>query len=89
MVRYKVLDKDGNLCPNADNQIMFDVQGAGFIAGVDNGSPVSMEKFKADHRKAFYGKCLVVVQSDGKSGGIKLTATSEGLKTAVTAIKAK
>lgn len=85
----EVLDKDGNLCPNADNQIMFDVQGAGFIAGVDNGSPVSMEKFKADHRRAFYGKCLVVVQSDGKSGGIKLTATSEGLKTAVTAIKAK
>ena len=88
-VTVEVLDKDGNLCPNADNQIMFDVQGAGFIAGVDNGSPVSMEKFKADHRKAFYGKCLVVVQSDGKSGGIKLTATSEGLKTAVTAIKAK
>ncbi len=88
-VTVEVLDKDGNLCPNADNQIMFDVQGAGFIAGVDNGSPVSMEKFKADHRKAFYGKCLVVVQSDGKSGDIKLTATSEGLKTAVTAIKAK
>lgn len=85
----EVLDKDGNLCPNADNQIMFDVQGAGFIAGVDNGSPVSMEKFKADHRRAFYGKCLAVIQSDGKSGGIKLTATSEGLKTAVTAIKAK
>lgn len=88
-ITVEVLDKDGNLCPNADNQIMFDVQGAGFIAGVDNGSPVSMEKFKADHRRAFYGKCLVVVQSDGKSGGIKLTATSEGLKTAVTAIKAK
>lgn len=88
-VTVEVLDKDGNLCPNADNQIMFDVQGAGFIAGVDNGSPVSMEKFKADHRRAFYGKCLAVVQSDGKSGGIKLTATSEGLKTAVTAIKAK
>lgn len=88
-ITVEVLDKDGNLCPNADNQIMFDVQGAGFIAGVDNGSPVSMEKFKADHRRAFYGKCLAVVQSDGKSGGIKLTATSEGLKTAVTAIKAK
>ena len=88
-VTVEVLDKDGNLCPNADNQIMFDVQGAGFIAGVDLGSPGTMEKLKADHRKAFYGKCLVVVQSDGKSGGIKLTATSEGLKTAVTAIKAK
>ena len=50
---------------------------------------ISMEKFKADYRKAFYGEVHVVVQSDGKSGGIKLTATSEGLKAAVTAIKSK
>lgn len=88
-VTVEITDKDGNLCPNADNQVMFDVQGAGTIAGVDNGSPISMEKFKADHRKAFYGKCLVVVQNNGESGGIKLTAKSEGLATAGTGMTAK
>ena len=46
-------------------------QGAGFIAGVDNGSPISMEKFKDNHRKAFYGKCLVVLQNNGEPGGVK------------------
>lgn len=68
---------------------MFDVQGAGFIAGVDNGSPISMKPFKADRRKAFYGKCLVVIQNNSQSGGIKLTATADGLKSAVMAASSK
>ena len=88
-ISVEILDKDGNLCPNADNQVVFDVQGAGFIAGVDNGSPISMEKFKTDRRKAFYGKCLVVIQNNGQVGGIKVTATADGLKPAVMAVKAK
>lgn len=88
-VTVEVLDKDGNLCPDADNQVVFDVGGAGFIAGVDNGSPISQEPFKAGRRKAFYGKCLVVIQNNGAPGSIELTATADGLKTAVAAIKAK
>ncbi len=74
-VTVEILDKDGNLCPNADNDITFTVEGTGFIAGVDNGSPISMERFKANHRKAFYGKCLLVVQSNGEKGNVKVTAT--------------
>ena len=88
-ITVEILDKDGNLCPNAENDVTFAVEGAGFIAGVDNGSPISMEKFKDNHRKAFYGKCLVVVQNSGKTGGIKVTATADGLEKATTAIKAK
>ncbi len=79
-VTVEVLDKDGYLCPEAESLISFDVEGAGFIAGVDNGNPVSLEKFKANHRKAFHGKCLVVIQNIGKSGNIKLSARSESLK---------
>lgn len=83
------MDKEGNLCPNAENDVIFTLEGSGFIAGVDNGSPISMEKFKDNHRKAFYGKCLVVVQNNGEHGGIELTATAEGLKAAVTKIEAR
>ena len=57
--------------------------------GVDNGNPVSMERFKDEKRKAFYGKCLVVIQNDGKPGKAKLTATSEGLRQAVLKISAE
>ncbi len=81
-VTVEILDKDGNLCPNAENLVQFQVEGNGFIAGVDNGSPISLERFKDNKRKAFYGKCLVVVQNNSKKGKIRLHAWSEGIKDA-------
>jgi beta-galactosidase len=79
-VTVEVLDKDGNLCPNAENQVFFDVDGAVSIAGVDNGCQTSMERFKADNRKAFNGKCLVVLRAAKQSGPAKLTAKAVDLK---------
>lgn len=79
-VTVEVTDENGNLVPYADNLINFDIEGAGFIAGVDNGSQTSMESFKANFRKAFYGKCLVIIQNNGKSGNITLQASSDKLK---------
>ena len=63
-ITVEVIDKDGNLCPRADDQVFFEVEG-GRIVGVDNGNPISMECFKDTKRKAFNGKCLVVVATDG------------------------
>lgn len=88
-VTVEVLDKAGTLCPNAHNLIEFSVDGPAFIAGVDNGNPTSHESFKASERKAFYGKCLVILQNDSKSGTIKLTATSKGLQPATITLNAK
>ena len=86
-VTVEVLDKDGNLCPNAENLVQFSLKGAAKIAGVDNGSPISLERFKDDKRKAYYGKCLVVLQNNGKRGKVTLTAESEGLKSAQVTVK--
>ena len=86
-VTVEVLDADGNLCPDATNLVNFSVEGNATIAGVDNGSPISLERFKDNKRKAFYGKCLVVLQNNGKKGKAKITATSDGLKTATLKIK--
>ena len=36
--------------------------------------------FRSNKRKAFYGKCLVVVQNNGQGGVSQLTATGKGLK---------
>ena len=75
-VEVNVVDKDGNLCPNADNQIFFSVSGEqeasghGFlkkpkILGTDNGCQTSLERFTDSHRKAFFGKCVVVIKGKG------------------------
>jgi beta-galactosidase len=73
----EVVDKDGNLCPWAEDQIFFSCDGKGQIIGTDNGCQTSMESFKAPQRKAFFGKCLVVVKDKGT-----LTAKSYHLKPA-------
>jgi beta-galactosidase len=85
----KVLDADGTFVPRADNLVHFELQGEGKIAGVDNGLQTSHEPFKANHRKAFNGMCLVVVQSTGKAGTISLKATSAGLKSAAIRLRAQ
>ena len=85
-VTVEIVDAEGNLCPLADNLVHFEVEGNLFIAGVDNGSQTSMERFKDNKRKAFNGKCLVVLQNNGKTGAARLKAVAEGLEDAVVEI---
>src|SRR6266540_3281727 len=88
-VTVKVVDANGTVVPDADNLIKFQLTGAGSIAAVDNGSQISHEPFKADHRKAFHGLALAIVQSKSKDGRITLKATAEGLAPASVVIEAK
>lgn len=78
-ITVRVTDEAGNMVPDADNLINFELKGEGFIAGVDNGLQTSHEPFKASYRKAFNGMCLLIVQTTKKAGTIVLKATSEGI----------
>lgn len=78
-VTVSIVDVEGNIAPTATNRIDFELSGPGKIAGVDNGDPTSHESFKAKNKKAFYGKCLVIIQSSGTNGEIRLTAKGDGL----------
>ena len=79
-VEVRVVDKDGNLCPNAGNLIGIELAGPGTIAGVDNGDPASHEPFQAKQRKAFHGLCLAVIKAARTPGEIRLKATAPGLQ---------
>ena len=81
-VTAEVVDKDGNLCPWAEDQIYFIYEGDGEILGTDNGCQTSMENFKAPQRKAFFGKCMVVVSGNGS-----ITAKSPTLQSDVIQLK--
>jgi beta-galactosidase len=86
-VTARVEDKDGNLCPVADNLLTFKLDGPAKIAGVDNGNPATIEAFQADHRKAFNGLALLIVRSEaGKPGRVKITASADGIKAGETAV---
>ncbi|MGC9151347.1 MAG: sugar-binding domain-containing protein [Microbacter sp.] len=78
-VTVNMTDKDGILVPTASNLIRFSLSGPGKIVGVDNGSEIDLNSLKADYHHAFFGKCLVVIQSTHKPGVIHLTASSDQL----------
>jgi beta-galactosidase len=88
-ITVQVLDKNGVLVPNADNLIKFSLSGPGFIAGVDNGNPVSMESFKSNQHSAMNGKAVCIVQSNGAKGKIILTANADGLQSSTITINAR
>ncbi|MBQ7819508.1 MAG: DUF4982 domain-containing protein [Bacteroidales bacterium] len=79
-VTVKVVDKEGNLCPVAANQIKFKVKGNGYYRAGANGDPTSLESFQEPQMKVFNGMMTAIVASNGKTGTITLEATSKGLK---------
>ena len=85
-VTVKVVDKDGNLCPLADNKISFKVKGKGSYRAGANGNPASLESFQEPEMKAFYGMMTAIVSSSEEPGDIVLEASSKGLKKAVLVI---
>lgn len=81
-ITVKVVDEKGIVVPDAQDLITFEVTGEGFIAGVDNGDPVSHESFKASKRKIFHGLALVVIQAKTRAGKIHVKATGTELQPA-------
>ena len=85
-ITVKVVDKDGNLCPAAANEIVFKVKGAGSYCAGANGDPVSLESFQEPHMKVFSGMMTAIVSSSEEPGQIVLEASSKGLKKATIVI---
>ena len=79
-VTVRVVDKDGNLCPDAQHLIKYSVKGAGTYRAGANGGPTSIELFHLPQMKVFNGMMTAIVQSTDKPGEITLTATGKGLK---------
>ena len=79
-VTVEVIDKDGHLVPDAIVPLQFSAEGAGKIIAAGNANPSDMESFQQPQHKTFRGKCLVIVQPNGKAGKIKLKAEGRGLE---------
>lgn len=87
-VTVKVVDKAGNLCPDAANDISFEVTGEGKYKVAANGNAASLELFHLPHMKVFQGMLVATVQSTNKAGKINFSVKSKGLKGGMTIIAA-
>lgn len=88
-ITVELQDAKGIRHPRAENQVHFNISGPGTIVGVGNANPVSTESYSLPQRKAWHGRCLVIVKSTGQPGNIRVTASAAGLKGGQASIVAK
>ncbi|MGN0234042.1 MAG: glycoside hydrolase family 2 TIM barrel-domain containing protein [Bacteroidaceae bacterium] len=71
-VTVRMLDADGNECPNADHQLQFDVRGAKYQAAC-NGDASSLQPFEKPQMRLFHGELVVLIRSTRKPADAMLT----------------
>ncbi|MBR5102951.1 MAG: DUF4982 domain-containing protein [Muribaculaceae bacterium] len=79
-ITVSLTDKNGTLCPDADDQLEFKVTGAATFKAVCNGDATSLEQFTQPTMKLFHGQLVVVVQATDKPGNATLTVTDKKTK---------
>ncbi|MGJ8651280.1 MAG: glycoside hydrolase family 2 TIM barrel-domain containing protein [Opitutaceae bacterium] len=76
-VTVELLDRDGNLCPWAMDDLTFNVEGAARLAGVANGDQTGHDSFTDETHPLFFGKAVAVMRNvPGKSGEASMTVES-------------
>ncbi|WP_121356576.1 DUF4982 domain-containing protein [Flavisolibacter nicotianae] len=86
-ITVELLDSKGKRNPKATNLVQFTLSGPGKIVGIGNANPVSLESYQQPKRKAWQGRCLVVVKTEKSKGTISLTAKAAGLPLATIALQ--
>ena len=88
-VAVRVVDKNGNFCPTATNQLTMKVTGAGKFKGVCNGDQTSLESFVKPTMKLFSGELVVGVQTTKQAGDIVLKVSGKGVAPATITLKSE
>ena len=88
-VTVRVVDKDGNLIPDAAHLVSFQVTGAGRFRAAANGDATNLDLFHLPRHHAFAGQLTAIVQAADHAGDITLEASAKGLKKAVLKLSAQ
>ncbi|MCR4959630.1 MAG: DUF4982 domain-containing protein, partial [Prevotella sp.] len=76
-VTVSLVDKNGTLVPDAQDQLTFDVSGAGTFRAVCNGDATSLEPFTQPTMQLFNGQLVVIVQAAHEAGNLTLTVSDK------------
>jgi beta-galactosidase len=87
-VTIEIVDQDNCVVKWADSGISVEVTGAGELIAIGTSNPTSEEMYVGNQRKAWQGRLMSVVRSNGQSGEILLKASANGLSAAEIRLKA-
>jgi beta-galactosidase len=79
-ITARVEDAQGNLCPDATNELRFTVSGAGTFRAIGNGDATNLEAFQTPRMQAFKGQLVAIVQAGSAAGALQVKASATGLK---------
>ena len=85
-VTVSLVDKDGTFVPDAQDQLTFEVSGAGTFRAVCNGDATSLEPFTQPTMKLFNGQLVVIVQAARQKGDLTLKVSDAQRKFTETVI---
>ncbi len=88
-ITIRVVDKDGNLCPNDGSLVGFSATGAGKYRAAANGDPTCLDLFHLPQMHAFSGQLTAIVQAGEKGGTIEFEAKAKGVKSGKITITVK
>lgn len=78
-ITARILDKDGNVVPDANNLITFSITGNAILSATDNGYQADTVSFSSHKRQAWKGMALAIIKSSQKKGNSTLIASAPGL----------
>ena len=79
-VTVSLTDRQGTLITDAQEQLSFEVSGAGTFRAVCNGDATSLEPFTQPTMKLFNGQLVVIVQAAKHAGTLTLKVTDKDRK---------
>ena len=79
-ITVEVVDKEGNVCPNINDLVQFEVKGAGKFRASANGDATSLDLFHEPKMHLFNGKLMAIVQASEKTGEIIFKAKNQKIK---------
>lgn len=82
-----IVDANNNIVPTANNELRWEITGAGKLAATDNGYQADTISFKSPVRKSWKGLSLGIVQALQKKGSISVKVSAATLQAAVINIK--
>ncbi len=88
-VEVEIVDKKGNVCPNAEVDLSFAVNGSGTLLCTGNADMEDRVAYSSTTHTTWKGRAMAVVLAGDNTGKCRLSVSANGLKTAGMVIRIK
>jgi beta-galactosidase len=86
-VTLEVLDRTGQLVPDAVVPVRISIRGSAGLAAVGTAHPKDVYSFRQSRVRTFHGRCLAIVRPQGVVGTATVRAEADGFAPATVVVR--